>query len=75
MRILFHGKINPNKGSEGFVMLRSLLAVFMVIVCCAAVLGALAALSRQGSRLLEHTQREILRKNEAVLKRAAHDAY
>jgi len=70
---LFHGKIKQGKGDEGFVMLRGLLTVFMVIICFAAALWALAALSRHGSRLLENTQREILRKNETVLKRVANE--
>jgi hypothetical protein len=73
MRILFHGKINPGKDDEGFVMLRGLLTVFMVIICFAVVLGALAALSRQGSMFLENTRREIIRKNETVLKRFANE--
>jgi len=68
MRILFHGKIKPGNGDEGFVMLRSLLTLFLVIICFAAALGALAKLSRHGSVLLENTQRELIRKNETVLK-------
>jgi len=73
MRILLHGKIKQEKGNEGFVMLRSLLMLFMVIICFAAALGALAMLSNHGSRLLENTRREIIRKNETVLKRFANE--
>jgi len=49
-------------------MLRGLLVMFIVIICFAAAVAAIAVLSRQGSRLLENTQREISRHNEAVLK-------
>jgi hypothetical protein len=73
MRILLHGKINQGKGNEGFVMLRGLLTVFMVVICFAAALWALAMLSRHGSRLLENTQRELIRKNETILKRFANE--
>jgi archaellum component FlaG (FlaF/FlaG flagellin family) len=50
-------------------MLRGLLVMFIVIICFAAVIAAMAVLSRQGSRLLENVQREINTRNEFVLKR------
>jgi archaellum component FlaG (FlaF/FlaG flagellin family) len=54
-------------------MLRGLLVMFIVIICFASALAAMTVLSRQGSSLLENTQREINRQNEAVLKRLAHE--
>jgi archaellum component FlaG (FlaF/FlaG flagellin family) len=55
-------------------MLRELLVMFLVIICFAAALSAMAVLSHQGSRLLENTQQEITRQNELMLKRVFHEA-
>jgi archaellum component FlaG (FlaF/FlaG flagellin family) len=56
-------------GTDGFIMLRGLLVMFIVIICFAAVIAAMAVLSRQSSRLLENVQREVNTRNEIVLKR------
>ena len=61
---LTHGSL-----TDGFIMLRGLLVMFIVIICFAAVLTAMAVLPRQGSRLLENVQQEINARNEIVLKR------
>jgi hypothetical protein len=47
--------------------------MFIVIICFASALAAMAAMSRQSSRLLENAQREITRQNEAVMRRFANE--
>lgn len=69
MRILIHGENEPSSGADGFIFLRSLLVMFVVIICFAVVLVSMAAVSRQSSNLLENVQNEIDRRNEFVLKR------
>jgi len=69
MRMLIHGEIKPPAGTDGFIMLRGLLVMFVVIICFTAAIVAMAVLSHQGSRLLENVQREINTRNEMVLKR------
>ena len=54
-------------------MLRELLVMFMVIICFAAAVTAMAVLSHHGSRLLEKTQQEVTRQNELMLKRVSHE--
>jgi hypothetical protein len=69
MRILLHGGNESDAGTDGFILLRDLLVLFIVIICFTAALVAMAVLSRQGSRLLENVQREINRQNEIIIKR------
>jgi len=69
MRTLIHGVIKPTGTTDGFIMLRGLLVMFVVIVCFAAALAAMAVFARQSSRLLENVQREINARNEIMLKR------
>jgi len=66
MRILIPGENKPG-GADGFILLRGLLVMFVVIICFASAAAAMAAYSRQGSRLLENVQREINRRNEIAL--------
>ena len=68
MRILIHGETKPAGGQDGFILLRDMLVMFVVIICFAAVLGSLAVVSRQGSRLIETVESEIASRNEAVLR-------
>ena len=53
----------------GFIMLRGLLIMFIVIICFAAALGAITVLSHHSSRLLENMKQGITAQNETVLKR------
>jgi hypothetical protein len=53
---------------DGFLMLRGLIAMFVVVVCFAAVMAGIAAFSRRGALLLERTEREILNRNEESIK-------
>lgn len=69
MRILTHGENKPVNCTEGFILLRDLLVLFIVIICFAAALSAMAVMSHHGSRLLENVQREINRRNEIIIKR------
>jgi len=68
MRILIHGENKPSdNGTDGFILLRGLLVMFVVIICFASAMAAMAAFSRQSSRLLENVQREINRRNGIAL--------
>lgn len=69
MKTLVHGGNKPSAGTDGFIMLRGLLVMFIVIICFAAVLASMAVLSRQSFRLLENVQQEINSRNEMTLKR------
>lgn len=67
MQILLPGN---NKDCEsGSILLRDLLVMFIVIICFAAVLASMAAVTRQGSRLLENVQSEINERNDFFHKR------
>lgn len=66
MRTLIHG---GNKSSDGFVMLRDLLVMFVVIICFAAVMVSMAAAARQSSRLFENTLKEIDARNASATQR------
>jgi len=67
MRILIPGENKYSGGTDGFILLRGLLVMFVVIICFSAVVAAMAAFSRQSSRMLENVQREINIRNEIVL--------
>lgn len=69
MQTLLHGENKPAVYDGGFILLRGLLVMFIVIICFAAVLTAITVLSHHGSRLLENIGREINSRNEIVLKR------
>jgi len=75
MRILLHGENKLKITESGFIMLKSLLTVFLVIICFAAVLGAMSVVSRQSSRLLDNAKKEITRQNEITLKRLNNETY
>jgi len=68
MQILTHGN-NYSDNECGFIMLRNLLVMFVVIICFIAVVASMAAVARQSSRYLENVQEEITKRNELVLKR------
>ncbi|MCL2762102.1 MAG: hypothetical protein FWD36_02695 [Treponema sp.] len=72
MQTLIPGEIKSSgstKPSDGFIMLRGLLVMFIVIICFAAVIASMTVLSRQGSRLLENVQQEINTRNKIALER------
>jgi hypothetical protein len=49
-------------------LLRGLVAMFVVIVCFAAVMTGIAVFSRRGALLLERTEKEIQSRNEEILR-------
>jgi hypothetical protein len=63
-RILLPGAIKAKNGEEGYVLLRSLIAMFAVILCFAAVLAGIGVLSHRSAALLENTEKEIQSRNE-----------
>jgi len=75
MRILIPGVNKPNPGTEGFIMLRGLLVIFIVIICFSAAIAAMAVLSRHSSTLIENTEREITRQNAMLIKWLADERY
>ena len=63
MRILHRGKINSK---DGFVLLRGLIVMFIVMVCLAGILSSLAILSRRSAVYKEEVRKEIEMRNENV---------
>jgi len=59
----------PGNNESGFILLKDLLIMFVVIICFAVALSSMAVVSNQGSRLLKNVQAEIETKNEIILKR------
>jgi hypothetical protein len=51
---------------NGYVLLRSLLALFIVVLCFASVLAGITVFSHRSAVLLEQTEQEIQTRNEAV---------
>jgi hypothetical protein len=66
MRILPPGANKAAAGSAGFVLLRDLMVMFIVIVCFAAAAAAMTVYTRQGMRLLETVQKAVAERNETV---------
>jgi len=57
------------KGSEGFVLLKSLLTVAVVLVCIAAFLAVLAAAVRQSGHIRYRLEQELVSRNEKTIER------
>jgi hypothetical protein len=68
MRTSLLGEISP-AAVEGFMLLRGLLVMFIVIICFAGALAAMAVVSRQDARLLENTIQEIDKRNAMAMRR------
>lgn len=51
---------------NGYVVLRSLLALFIVVLCFASMLAGITIFSHHSAVLLEKTEQEIQNRNEAV---------
>ncbi|MDR2965501.1 MAG: hypothetical protein LBU88_06975 [Treponema sp.] len=64
-----------NNSSDGFILLRELLTMFMVIVCFASALTAMTVFVHHGSRLLENIKTEINRQNETILRQFSNEKY
>jgi hypothetical protein len=69
MRTLLLGGIKTKVSSDGFIFLRNLLILFIVIISFAALTVSMAAVFRQTSRYAEYVQKEILSRNEIMLQR------
>jgi type II secretory pathway pseudopilin PulG len=63
-RILAPGAIKVKSGEDGYILLRSLIVMFVVILCFAAVLIGMGVFSRRSAVLLENAEKEIQRRNE-----------
>ena len=64
MQISRRGKIN----SKGFVLLRGLIAMFVTLLCLAAILFSLSTISRGSSALREEVNKEINQRNEDAMR-------
>jgi len=51
---------------SGYVLLRSLLALFIVVLCFSSVLAGITIFSHRSAILLERAEQEIQTRNEAV---------
>ena len=69
MRILPLGETKSTGGSGGFILLRDLLVMFVVIICFAAVLVSFTVVSRHSSRLIENVQEQINSRNHTMQQR------
>jgi type II secretory pathway component PulJ len=67
MQILHRGKINRSTCKDGFVLLRGLIAMFIVMICLAGILSSLAIISRRSAVYKEEVRKEIEMRNESVL--------
>jgi len=61
MLILHRGKIKKHK--DGFVLLRGLISMFIVMICFAGILSSLALVSNRGSAFREEVYKEIEKRN------------
>ncbi|MCL2294993.1 MAG: hypothetical protein FWC36_09040 [Spirochaetes bacterium] len=76
MRILHRGKTDnaaqrrecchtsPSSSEEGFVLLRGLITMFIIMFCLAGILFSLSTVSRRSSVFKEEVHREIIQRNE-----------
>ncbi|MCL2793562.1 MAG: hypothetical protein FWD87_10800 [Spirochaetaceae bacterium] len=67
MLILLRGKINAD-GEEGFVLLRGLIAMFIILICFSGILFSLATISRGSSMFMEKVYAEINQRNEDAIR-------
>jgi hypothetical protein len=68
MRILLHGWISKKDNENGYILLRGLVVMFVMVLCFAAVLSGIAVLSHRSAVLLDTAEREIRNRNEMVLR-------
>jgi type II secretory pathway component PulJ len=57
------------KREDGFVLLRSLLNIAVVLVCTAALFAVLGAALRQNNHLVKRLNEEFLLRKEAIMER------
>ena len=55
-----------NDGEGGYMLLRGLLIVFIILLCFASVLGGITIFSHRSAVLLEQVKREINTRNDVV---------
>ena len=68
MLTLCPGKTEQHTGQAGFVMVRDLLVLFVVVVCVAVVLSALMVFTHQGARMMRTTEQTINERNTKLEK-------
>jgi len=64
IRTLFPGATSGNE--SGYVLLRGLLIMFIVLLCFASLLGGITIVSHRSAIFLEQAEKEIISRNEAV---------
>lgn len=58
-----HGRIEQNPNEQGFVMLRELLVLLVVIICAAIVLNAFMVFVHQSGKIMNKTEQTIKEQN------------
>jgi small neutral amino acid transporter SnatA (MarC family) len=69
MRIFPHGGTNKYEDEHGFIMLRGLVVLLIVMFCFAVMIMGLTIMSRRSIRVLEETRKEIIERNESVMRK------
>ena len=64
MQTLHPGKTDGVNSKSGFVLLRALITMFIVLFCLAGILFSLSVISRRSSVFREEVYREIDQRNE-----------
>ena len=59
---------NSCNSEKGFVLLRGLIAMFIVLICFSGILFSLSVVSRGSFLLREEVYKEIEQRNESVLR-------
>ncbi len=70
MRILLPGPIDSRKPQDGYVLLRGLVVMFIVILCFAAVLTGMTVFTHRSALLFRDAQEEIQYRNREIIKMA-----
>jgi hypothetical protein len=65
------GAINHPHPEDGFLLLRGLLIMFIIIFCFAALMGSITVYARQGTAVLQKALNEIQRRNELQLRQVS----
>jgi type II secretory pathway pseudopilin PulG len=55
--------------NRGFIMLRGLVVLLIVMFCFSIAITSLAIMSRRSAKVLEETREEIIERNEFVMRK------
>ena len=66
MPVSIHGKTEKIDYEEGFILLKGVIAMFVIAACLMIVVTGISSLSRNGRRLFFDVKKEISVRNERV---------